>query len=198
MIGEWRVLVYDRAGRDILLPLFSVAKLKNMGITVRVPEKVRKKQFFSCTFCFTRTVSPFPMPRVSISSSRLRTIWSGFIATWRRRCTSPSTFTSFRQSTVRNSKIWLKLPYPVSPFTWFNESSISTRTLFHWKISSLFWDIKIAIKYATTIWTDRTLPKPKCTGQLITLSTDSFRFSLHSAPFLFCYGIYIFYLNFKV
>lgn len=34
MIGEWRVLVYDRAGRDILLPLFSVAKLKNMGITV--------------------------------------------------------------------------------------------------------------------------------------------------------------------
>jgi len=36
MIGEWRVLVYDRAGRDILLPLFSVAKLKNMGITLHL------------------------------------------------------------------------------------------------------------------------------------------------------------------
>ena len=34
MIGEWKVLVYDRAGRDILLPLFTVAQLKNLGITV--------------------------------------------------------------------------------------------------------------------------------------------------------------------
>jgi hypothetical protein len=33
MIGEWKVLVYDRAGRDILLPLFTVAQLKNLGIT---------------------------------------------------------------------------------------------------------------------------------------------------------------------
>ena len=38
MIGEWKVLVYDRAGRDILLPLFTVAQLKNLGITVSLPE----------------------------------------------------------------------------------------------------------------------------------------------------------------
>ena len=34
MIGDWKVLIYDRAGRDILLPLFSVAELRNLGITV--------------------------------------------------------------------------------------------------------------------------------------------------------------------
>ena len=38
MIGEWKVLVYDRAGRDILLPLFTVAQLKNLGITVSLAE----------------------------------------------------------------------------------------------------------------------------------------------------------------
>jgi len=36
MIGEWKVLIYDRAGRDILLPLFSVAQLKNLGITLHL------------------------------------------------------------------------------------------------------------------------------------------------------------------
>lgn len=36
MIGEWKVLVYDRAGRDILLPLFTVAQLKNLGITLHL------------------------------------------------------------------------------------------------------------------------------------------------------------------
>merc|ERR1712176_311165 len=36
VIGEWKVLIYDRAGRDILLPLFSVAQLKNLGITLHL------------------------------------------------------------------------------------------------------------------------------------------------------------------
>lgn len=36
MIGDWKVLIYDRAGRDILLPLFSVAELRNLGITLHL------------------------------------------------------------------------------------------------------------------------------------------------------------------
>ena len=35
-MGEWKVLIYDRSGRDILLPLFSVAELKDQGVTERM------------------------------------------------------------------------------------------------------------------------------------------------------------------
>ena len=76
MIGEWRVLVYDRAGRDILLPLFSVAKLKNMGITVILRENNFKKSFqilLSSIFSFTRTVSLYRMRRAFTLSSQVTT-----------------------------------------------------------------------------------------------------------------------------
>lgn len=81
MIGEWKVLVYDRAGRDILLPLFTVAQLKNLGITVSIPMLSRDLSRFQCLslnnifsyiYCFIRTVNQSLMLLPSISSNPLK------------------------------------------------------------------------------------------------------------------------------
>ena len=82
MIGEWKVLVYDRAGRDILLPLFTVAQLKNLGITVscqKVLQNSLNKNSFSYIYCFIRTVNQSLMLLQSILSNQPKITWNEFI-----------------------------------------------------------------------------------------------------------------------
>lgn len=65
MIGDWKVLIYDRAGRDILLPLFSVAELRNLGITLHLLLHSDREPIPDCPAVYFVNPTPENLQRIS-------------------------------------------------------------------------------------------------------------------------------------